>query len=637
MAEVLTESQIAALAEVFSDPYQASHLLERAGLPRSLLPGWASGTPSAFWYEVARMLENGVIVDGVSQVLQAARTMYPANPMFAERSTSAPGVESTPDRAQAEEGWDFFISYAEADRKWAEWIAWTLEEAGYTVLVQAWDLVPGSNWISAMDGGLRHARRIIVVLSDTYLGSVFGQAEWQAAFRADPRGMARKLIPVRISPTQASGLLGSIVGIDLFALDKDAATGQLLDKLSYAIAGRAKPATHPAFPADPENTKDARLDGVTPPVHRRDAVAPSFPNEVHQEDRPTFELGDVFISTQIPGVTFVQQELFIPFKMKLRQPGLSVIVEGAAGLGKTTLLKHAIEQDEARFKKISFLSAREQADVAQIRRITDHGHDGLAVIDDFHRLPDDLKTRVVDYLKMLADQSAAMKPRAGSHAPKVVIAGIPDTARTLVALSPDIAKRIYVQEPKPASRLELTALIELGERALNIEFDDRQAIVEMASGSLALAQELCWWLAMLNGVEGTVRRARTIRTDIEEAASYVHEELRRSFSDPVAEFASLDGEDETICVDLLQALAQSPDGAVALDRYKKDHPHRERAVDKIFVDRVVDRLATSPAIARILYYDAMGRRLVADDPQFWFYLRRLSPKRLLGDTGKRWS
>ncbi len=27
---------------------------------------------------------------------------------------------------------DFFISYTQADRAWAEWIAWTLEEKGYT-------------------------------------------------------------------------------------------------------------------------------------------------------------------------------------------------------------------------------------------------------------------------------------------------------------------------------------------------------------------------------------------------------------------------------------------------------------------------------------------------------------------------
>src|SRR3954470_9794313 len=33
---------------------------------------------------------------------------------------------------------DFFISYNRADRTWAEWIAWQLEQAGRSFIVQAW-------------------------------------------------------------------------------------------------------------------------------------------------------------------------------------------------------------------------------------------------------------------------------------------------------------------------------------------------------------------------------------------------------------------------------------------------------------------------------------------------------------------
>ena len=56
-------------------------------------------------------------------------------------------------------GWaklDFFVSYAEADRGWAEWIAWQLEDFGFRVLLQAWDFVPGSNWISTMPVSYTH-------------------------------------------------------------------------------------------------------------------------------------------------------------------------------------------------------------------------------------------------------------------------------------------------------------------------------------------------------------------------------------------------------------------------------------------------------------------------------------------------
>lgn len=48
---------------------------------------------------------------------------------------------------------DFFVSYTQADQAWAEWIAWTLEEDGHQVLVQAWDFVPGTNWTQSMHDG----------------------------------------------------------------------------------------------------------------------------------------------------------------------------------------------------------------------------------------------------------------------------------------------------------------------------------------------------------------------------------------------------------------------------------------------------------------------------------------------------
>jgi hypothetical protein len=45
---------------------------------------------------------------------------------------------------------DFFISYTKADQAWAEWIAWKLEEAGYSTVIQAWDFRPGSNFVLEM-------------------------------------------------------------------------------------------------------------------------------------------------------------------------------------------------------------------------------------------------------------------------------------------------------------------------------------------------------------------------------------------------------------------------------------------------------------------------------------------------------
>src|SRR5438477_11109129 len=42
---------------------------------------------------------------------------------------------------------DFFLSYNRADQAWAEWIARQLKAAGYSTVLQAWDFLPGSNFV----------------------------------------------------------------------------------------------------------------------------------------------------------------------------------------------------------------------------------------------------------------------------------------------------------------------------------------------------------------------------------------------------------------------------------------------------------------------------------------------------------
>jgi len=146
------------------------------------------------------------------------------------------------------QGWDFFVSYTGADRAWAEWVAWQLEDAGYRVLIQAWDFVAGSNWQGRMDEGVQHAERTIAVLSAAYLESVYGRQEWQAAQGRDPNGFARKVLPIRIEDCARPGLLGTVVSIDLFGRTADDAQRHLLDQVRGTVTGRAKPTSAPPFP-----------------------------------------------------------------------------------------------------------------------------------------------------------------------------------------------------------------------------------------------------------------------------------------------------------------------------------------------------------------------------------------------------
>ena len=149
--------------------------------------------------------------------------------------------------ARDEPAWDFFVSYTQVDQAWAERIARLLKEDGYRVLFQPWDMVAGSNWINCMDQGVVRAARTVAVLSPDYLSSVYGRAEWQAAWAGDPQGLQRKLILVRVRGDWPEGLLAGVVGIDLVGLSDDVARLRLRDEIAAAMRGRAQPGSPSPF------------------------------------------------------------------------------------------------------------------------------------------------------------------------------------------------------------------------------------------------------------------------------------------------------------------------------------------------------------------------------------------------------
>jgi len=173
-------------------------------------------------------------------------------------------------------GWDFFVSYTQADRAWAEWIAWILEEDGHRVLIQAWDFVPGSNWVQGMQAGTATAGRTIAVLSPAYLDSQYGNAEWQAAWAADPGGAGRKLLVTRVQEAPRPGLLGAVVSVDLFGLAEAGARARLRTMITAALAGRAKPGTVPVFPGGRAVSREPRFPGALPSVWKIPARNPNF-------------------------------------------------------------------------------------------------------------------------------------------------------------------------------------------------------------------------------------------------------------------------------------------------------------------------------------------------------------------------
>ena len=154
----------------------------------------------------------------------------------------------------------FFVSYTTADEAWAKWIAWHLESAGYSTVIQAWDFRPGSNFVLEMQRALAECERVIAVLSPRYLASKFAAEEWSAAIASDPT--SDRLLPIRIEPCDNEGLLRARIYIDLVGTDEATAKQRLLDGVKR---GRAKPTTAPPFPQK-SGVPAPRFPGTLPAI-----------------------------------------------------------------------------------------------------------------------------------------------------------------------------------------------------------------------------------------------------------------------------------------------------------------------------------------------------------------------------------
>lgn len=136
----------------------------------------------------------------------------------------------------------FFISYNKHDRQVAEWIAYELEEAGYGVIIQAWDFK--ANWIHEMDNAMQTCSRTIAVLSPHYVNAEYTFTEWANAFKDDAKGTQDKLVTIRVADFEPGGILGQLVYVDFVDKTEEEARDLLLKRVKGM---RLKPSAKPPF------------------------------------------------------------------------------------------------------------------------------------------------------------------------------------------------------------------------------------------------------------------------------------------------------------------------------------------------------------------------------------------------------
>ena len=180
---------------------------------------------------------------------------------------------------------EFFVSFNKADREWATWIAWVLEEAGYSVFFQDWDF--RGSFVEEMDQAHRRTRSTVAVLSDHYLASRFARLEeWAGLSRdsvdGDDVDGDDGLILFKVGTVTDAGLLRQFGWTDLTGCDEAEAEQRLLERVQ---PGRASTPVTPRFPGATE---------------RRVPERPRFPVPLHNLPPSAISISSA-VRSSLPG------------------------------------------------------------------------------------------------------------------------------------------------------------------------------------------------------------------------------------------------------------------------------------------------------------------------------------------------
>ena len=329
------------------------------------------------------------------------------------------------------------------------------------------------------------------------------------------------------------------------------------------------------------------------------------------------KLEEVFKLSGVPEHTFVEPEEYDRLYIALRTPGRGVVIEGPSGIGKTTSVIKALDSLNLG-EGVRVLSARKRKDIPLIHKLIKEDDFGIIVIDDFHKLEDNLKKEFSDLLKVLADE--------GGDESKLILVGINKTGNSLINYASDLRNRIDIIRFESNSDTKIQELLEKGEKALNIEVTIKPSIVQDSHGSFHLAQMLAHHACLKSKLfdEGELRETTVSFESVKQA---ILDDLAYSFSATTINFCKgqrVKKGSRAPYLHVLYWLAESNSMSINISSNLIDYPNHRNSVGQITLKgHLKEHYHSNDDYSNVIYYNDETTELSVEDPKFFYFIKNL--------------
>lgn len=352
------------------------------------------------------------------------------------------------------------------------------------------------------------------------------------------------------------------------------------------------------------------------------------------------KLNEVFKTVGLPPYTYVKPKHFGEVKADITQEGKHLLIEGPSGIGKTCIVFKVFEdlswQQDREFK---YIGCRDDGASKEIDKFIQLAATGsvptprVLVIDDFHLLTQTRRSEVGSALKRMSDRIFEQEAPA-----KVILIGIPTTGVSLLSEAYDLGPRLGTYVLNRASDTEINQLIDEGEQALNLLFEDRAVLLSESGGNFWLAQYVCNKVCAIQDVHETQDDPKIMTFDILGIRGRLMTELTQRYL-PIAR-AIAKGKKwrpggNKPYLEVLLAICKIPEAVITFDQLLQVVSERRRPGIKAVrprISEVIHDPARNTDLRKQIAFEADSGFSI-EDPLFRYFLTNLDAKVLYRDLG----